>query len=171
MEAGEWVDRRDRQTRQVRLEQLDDELAYASGDLDRAVAVPDQIRTVIRAFKAALATELFPGRAEVPKTLVFAKDDAHAEDVVQIIREEFGKGNEFCKKITYRTSEDPKGLIRQFRNDFYPRIAVTVDMIATGTDIKPLEVLLFLRSVRSRVLFEQMKGRGSRTIGDTDFRR
>lgn len=118
-----------------------------------------------------LFTEIFPGRAEIPKTLVFAKDDSHAEDIVHIMREEFGKGNDFCKKITYKTEgAKPEDLIASFRNSYNPRIAVTVDMISTGTDIKPLECLLFMRDVRSRVLFEQMKGRGTRTISSTDFK-
>jgi len=114
---------------------------------------------------------LFPGRYEVPKTLVFAKDDSHAEDIVEVIREEFGKGNEFCKKITYRTTgEKPEDLIASFRNSYHPRIAVSVDMISTGTDIKPIECILFMRDVKSRVYFEQMKGRGTRTILDTDLK-
>ena len=114
--------------------------------------------------------ELFPGRDEVPKTLIFAKDDAHAEEIVRIAREVFGKGDEFCKKITYRATADPEDLIAAFRNSYFPRIAVTVDMIATGTDVKPLEALLFMRAVKSRVLFEQMLGRGTRIVSDTDFR-
>ncbi len=130
-----------------------------------------RIRTVIRTFKDKLFTEIFPGRTEVPKTLVFAKDDSHAEDIVEIIREEFGKGNEFCKKITYKTTGDTtENLIASFRNSYFPRIAVTVDMISTGTDIRPLECLLFMRDIRSSVYFEQMKGRGTRTIGSTDLK-
>ena len=87
----------------------------------------------------------------MPKTLVFAKDDSHAEDIVRIMREEFGKGNDFCQKITYRTDRrEARRPDRQFRNSYNPRIAVTVDMIATGTDIKPLEILLFMRAVQSR---------------------
>ena len=139
-------------------------------ELDRAVVAPDQIRTVIRTFRDRLFTEIFPGRTVVPKTLIFAKDDSHADDIVQIVREEFGKGNDFCQKITYRTTgASPKELIQRFRNSPNPRIAVTVDMIATGTDIKPLEIVMFMRSVKSRSFFEQMKGRGVRVISDTDF--
>ena len=142
---------------------LDNELEYAPNQLDRAVVAPDQIRTIIKTFRDKLFTEIFPGRTEVPKTLVFAKDDSHAEDIVGIVREEFGKGNDFCKKITYRTTgEKPEDLIASFRNSYFPRIAVTVDMISTGTDIKPLECLLFMRDVKSRVYFEQMKGIGGR---------
>ncbi len=124
---------------------------------------PDQIRTVIRTFRDNLP-EIFPGRNEIPKTLVFAKTDSHADDIIQIVREEFGEGNQFCKKITYQASEDPKSVLAQFRNDYHPRIAVTVDMIATGTDVRPLECLLFMRDVKSRNYFEQMKGRGTRTL-------
>ena len=106
----------------------------------------------------------------VPKTLVFAKDDSHAEDIVKIIKEELGKGNEFFKKITYRTTgEKPEDLIASFRNSTNPRIAVSVDMIAAGTDIKPLECILFLRDVKSKLYFDQMKGRGTRIISTDDL--
>jgi type I restriction enzyme, R subunit len=170
VEKGFYVDKRDRLTRKVRWEQLDEDLAYQPNELDRAVVAPDQIRTVIRAFRDRLFTEIFPGRGVVPKTLIFAKDDSHADDIVKIVREEFGKGNDFCQKITYRTTgAKPADLIQKFRNSPLPRIAVTVDMIATGTDIKPLEIVMFMRSVKSRSFFEQMKGRGVRVISDTDF--
>jgi type I restriction enzyme R subunit len=169
VEAGYYIDKRNKLTRQTRWEQLDEEITYSAPQLDRSIVAPDQIRTVIKTFKEKLFTEIFPGRTEVPKTLIFAKDDSHAEDIVHIAREEFGKGNDFCKKITYKTSEKPEELIASFRNSYNPRIAVTVDMISTGTDIKPLECLLFMREVKSRVYFEQMKGRGTRTISPTDL--
>ena len=170
VDAGYFVDKRDRLTRAVRWEQLDEDFAYTGTQLDRDVVAESQIRTVIRTFRDKLFTDLFPGRTEVPKTLVFAKDDSHAEDIVRIIREEFAKGNEFCQKITYRvTGVDAEDLIAAFRNSYHPRIAVTVDMISTGTDIKPLEMLLFMRPVKSRVLFEQMLGRGTRVISATDL--
>ena len=104
------------------------------------------------------------GAFEVPKTLIFAKTDSHANDIIDIVRQEFAEENKFCKKITYKTDEDPKSVLSQFRNDYHPRIAVTVGMIATGTDVKPLECLLFMRDVKSIIFFEQMKGRGTRTI-------
>jgi len=170
VEAGYYVDKRDRLTRERRWEQLDEDLEYDARRLDRDVVAPDQIRTIIRTFKEKLPTEIFPGRKEVPKTLIFAKDDSHAEDIVHITREEFGKGNEFCKKITYKSAEKSEDLIASFRNSYNPRIAVSVDMISTGTNIKPLECLLFMRDVKSRVYFEQMKGRGTRTISSTDLR-
>ena len=170
VEAGEIVDRRDRRTRKVRWEELDEDLAYTSGQLDRDVVAENQIRTVIQTFRDRVTTEIFPGREHVPKTIIFAKDDSHADDIVNIVREEFGKGNDFCQKITYRTTgARPEDLITQFRNSFNPRVVVTVDMIATGTDIKPVEVVFFMRNVRSRNFFEQMKGRGVRPISQTEF--
>ena len=170
IEAGLRVDRRDRRTRDVRWEELDEDLTYSPGQLDRDVVAVDQIRTVIQTFRDKITTEIFPGREHVPKTIIFGKDDSHADDIVDIVREEFGKGNDFCQKITYRTTgAKPEDLITQFRNSFNPRIVVTVDMIATSTDIKPVEVVFFMRNVRSRNFFEQMKGRGVRTISPTDF--
>jgi len=170
VEAGHQIGRRDKLTREQRWELIDEELEYEPGTLDRNVVAPDQIRTIIRTFRDKLFKEIFPGREEVPKTLVFAKNDSHAEDIVNIAREEFDRGNEFCKKVTYRTTgEKPEDLIAKFRNSYYPRIAVTVDMISTGTDIRPLECLLFMRDVKSRVYFEQMKGRGTRTVTSTEL--
>ncbi|MCP4542488.1 MAG: DEAD/DEAH box helicase family protein, partial [Chloroflexi bacterium] len=170
VDAGEWVGKRDRKTRQERWERLDEDLEYEGRHLDTQVQTPDQIRTVIRTYRDRLFTEIFPGRKEVPKTLVFAKDDNHAEEIVRIVREEFGKGDEFCQKITYKvTGRKPEDLINDLRNSYYPRIAVSVDMIATGTDVKPLEVLLFMRNVRSANFFKQMRGRGTRVISQTDL--
>jgi type I restriction enzyme, R subunit len=170
VEAGFWIGKRDRLTRAERWEKLDEDFEYDPRQLDREVVSVDQIRTVLRTVRDKLFTEMFPDREIVPKTLIFAKDDSHAEDIVRIAREEFGKGNEFCQKITYRsTGKKPEDLISDFRNSYHPRIAVTVDMIATGTDIKPLEVLLFMRAVKSRTLFEQMLGRGTRVVSQTEL--
>jgi type I restriction enzyme R subunit len=168
IEKGWWVGHRDKRTRKEQWGQLDEDFTYEANDLDRRVMAPGQIRTILEAYQDSLA-ELFPGRNETPKTLIFAKDDNHAEEIVHIAREVFGKGDEFCQKITYRATGQPEDLISAFRTSYNPRIAVTVDMIATGTDIKPLEALLFMRAVRSRVLFEQMLGRGTRVISETDF--
>lgn len=168
--AGLFVDRRDRLTRARRWEELDEDLEYESNQLDRDVVAEDQIRTVLTTFCDRLFIDIFPGRTDVPKTLIFAKDDSHADDIVRICREVFGRGNEFCQKITYRTTGvKTADLISSFRNSYNPRIAVTVDMIATGTDIKPLEIVFFMRSVKSRGFFDQMKGRGVRVIPDTEF--
>ena len=142
IKAEQNIERRERITRKKRWERQDEDEAYAATQLDRNIVLPDQIRTVIRTFKEKLP-DIFPQRTEVPKTLIFAKTDSHADDIIQTVRKEFGEGNEFCKKITYKGTEDPKSVLAQFRNDYNPRIAVTVDMIATGTDVKPLECLLF----------------------------
>jgi len=171
IEAKQFVDFRSKLTRKKRWAQLDEDEEYTSKSLDREIVNPSQIRQVIRTFKDKLLTEIFPGRKEVPKTLIFAKTDSHADDIIQIVREEFGEGNQFCKKITYKIDENPKSILASFRNAYYPRIAVTVDMIATGTDVKPLEVLLFMRDVKSRNYFEQMKGRGTRTYAKDDLQK
>lgn len=169
-----FVEVREKLTRQQRWEQLDEDESYDAKRLNKDVVNKSQIRTIIKTFRKVLPV-LFPGRElpdasyEVPKTLIFAKDDSHAEDIVQIVREEFGEGNQFCKKITSKSKEDPKELLADFRNSYHLRVAVTVDMIATGTDVKPLECLLFMRDVRSKGYFEQMKGRGCRSIRTDDL--
>lgn len=175
VDAGLVTRFRERETRRIRLEKLDQDVVYDAHQLDRDVVAVDQIRTVIQTFRDNLFKPLdqggiFPGRREVPKTLVFAKDDSHADDIVRICREEFERGNDFAVKITYRTTGvKPEDLLNQFRNSFNPRIAVTVDMIATGTDVRPLECVMFMRQVRSRNFFEQMKGRGVRVIDPNDL--
>ncbi|MEL6718073.1 MAG: DEAD/DEAH box helicase family protein [Bacteroidota bacterium] len=175
IQAGWYVDRRDKLTRAKRWQQEDEDTEYRRNDLDKKVVNPSQIRNIIKEFKRALQKTIFPNRTdksgeyEVPKTLVFAKTDSHADDIIRIIREEFAEGDAFCKKVTYKATENPKSVLNRFRKSYYPRIAVTVDMIATGTDVQPLEVLLFMRDVRSKNYFEQMKGRGTRTIADSDL--
>lgn len=172
VDASYHVPVRDRRTRSIRYRQLDEDLPFTKKDLDNSVTVPNQIRAVLQCYKDNLFTELFPGRTGqwVPKTLIFAKDDNHAEEIVTIVRQVFNEGNEFAKKITYQTSEKPKELIAAFRVDPFPRIAVTVDMIATGTDIRPVECLIFMRDVKSEGYYEQMRGRGVRTIKDADLK-
>ena len=181
---GEYVERREKLSRKKRWELQDENENYTANQLDKDIVNPNQIRLIIKTFKEHLP-EMFPDRYtengepdcrqasfEIPKTLIFAKTDSHADDIINIVREEFGEGNSFCKKITYRNKdEDPKSVLAQFRNDYFPRIAVTVDMIATGTDVKPLECLLFMRDVRSRNYYEQMKGRGTRIITLDDLRK
>ena len=168
---GTMVGYRDRQTRRMRWEAPDDDVSYEASDLDRNVVAIDQIRLIVQTFRDKVLKETFPERTEVPKTLIFAKDDSHAEDIVRIVREEFGKGNEFAQKITYKvTGASPRDLIQEFRNSYNPRVVVTVDLIATGTDIRPVEIVMFMRSVKSRVLFEQMKGRGVRVINPDELR-
>lgn len=188
--TGVYVDKRHKLTRAERLELLKQDLTYTANELDRDVVSESQIRTVLQQFRDKVLPDAFPGRGEVPKTLIFAKDDSHADDIVRLVREVFGEGNDFCQKITYRTgftkvtkkvinddgtesevtewvktsSLSPEEILANFRNSFFPRIAVTVDMISTGTDVKPIECIFFLRNVKSSGFFEQMKGRGVRVI-------
>jgi type I restriction enzyme R subunit len=185
-----YVDKRHKMTRAERLEKLQQDLTYTANELDRDIVAEDQIRTVIREFRDKVIPQAFPGRREAPKTLIFAKDDSHADDIVRMVRDEFGEKNEFCEKITYRTgftriakkvtnddgtesettewvkttSLTPDEILANFRNSYFPRIAVTVDMISTGTDVKPIECVFFMRNVKSAGFFEQMKGRGVRVI-------
>lgn len=197
-DSGVYVDKRHKLTRAERLEKLNQDLTYTANELDRDVVSESQLRTVIRQFRDKVIPDAFPDRKEVPKTLIFAKDDSHAGDIVRMVRDEFTEKNEFCEKITYRTgftrvekdvfdekghpvlkpdgtpekktewvktsSLSPDEILANFRNSYYPRIAVTVDMISTGTDVKPIECVFFLRNVRSAGFFEQMKGRGVRVI-------
>jgi type I restriction enzyme R subunit len=193
---GVYVDKRHKLTRRERLEFLNQDLTYTSNQLDRDVVAESQIRTVLQQFRDKVLPDAFPLRSEVPKTLIFAKDDSHADDIVRVTREVFAAGNDFCQKITYRTgftkiiktvkdddgteSEvtewvktanlSPDEILANFRNSFYPRIAVTVDMISTGTDVKPIECVFFMRNVKSAGFFEQMKGRGVRVISPDKLR-
>lgn len=168
IEAGTVVPVLDKKTREQRLMQLDNEMPYSATDLDRSVVSKSQIRTVLETYRDRLFTEIFPGRRVVPKTLIFAKDDNHAEEIVTQVMQVFGKGNGFAAKITYN-AKDPKKLLQDFRNSPTLRIAVTVDMIATGTDVKAIECVFFMRDVRSGTYFEQMKGRGARSMDDASF--
>jgi type I restriction enzyme, R subunit len=195
-ETGVYVDKRHKLTRAERLQLLQRDLTYTANELDRDIVSESQIRTVVQQFREKVIPDAFPSRTEVPKTLIFAKDDSHADDIVRIAREVFAEGNEFCQKITYRTgftritkkvkNEDgtesevtdwvrtsklsPEEILTNFRTSFYPRIAVTVDMISTGTDVKPIECVFFMRNVKSAGFFEQMKGRGVRVISPDKLR-
>ena len=173
IQAKQFVNLRSKMTRKKEWKQLEDEVVYEANQLDNDIVNPSQIRNIIREYKRVLIEGFYPERGneyDVPKTLIFAKTDSHAEDIVHIVREEFGEGNDFCKKITYNTKpEDPEAILQKFRTGYYPRIAVTVDMIATGTDVKPIEVLIFMRDVRSRNYFQQMIGRGTRSFSKDEL--
>ena len=176
LKANQLIEKREKLSRKKRWEHLDDELNYKPSALDKEVVNPSTIRAIVQAVKRSLP-QIFPdrfndkGEFEVPKMLIFAKTDSHANDIIDLVREEFAEGNDFCKKITYQADEDPKSVLNRFRNSWNPRIAVTVDMIATGTDVKPLEVLLFMRDVKSSNYFEQMKGRGTRSLSFDDLQK
>ncbi|WP_042383852.1 type I restriction endonuclease subunit R [Streptacidiphilus melanogenes] len=172
IEEGTTVRIRDRKTRHQRYQELEDDFTYTTRQIGRSVEAVDEIRAVLTAYRDNWQ-RWFPGRKEVPKTLIFAVGEDHAVGVLAQAKEVFGRGDDFAKKITYKSrqaGEDPDELIRSLRTSPRLRIAVTVDMIATGTDVKALECVIFLREVRSAVLFEQMKGRGARTIDATELR-
>ena len=170
VDAGLVTGFRDRQTRERRWEKLDEEVTYGAEALDRAVVAEDQIRTVIETFKKRLFTEIFPGRTEVPKTLIFAKDDSHADDILRIVREEFGKGDDFAAKITYKqTARKADELLRSFRNLVQPADRRDRRHDRHRHRRRPLECVFFMRAVKSRTYFEQMKGRGVRVIDPNDL--
>lgn len=149
---------------------------YGSSELDRSVVNKNQIREVLLAYKKAIYEDLYPERDKkwefIPKTLIFAKDDNHAAEIVEIAEDVFKTEFEnntlpknYVQKITY-TAGDSDALITDLRTTKDFRIAVTVTLVATGTDVKPLEVVLFMKDVHSDVLYTQMKGRGCRIISD-----
>jgi len=174
IEAGTTVQIRDKVTKEKRLEELDQAEEYLGKQIDRSVIAPNQIRTIIQTFKDRVFKDIFPERSGewLPKTLIFAKDDDHADRIVDTVREVFGESNAFCKKVTYKvgkkTAEDT---IAEFRTNPQLRVGVTVDMIATGTDIKPLEIVMFMRDVKSPAYYEQMKGRGTRVLSEDELRK
>lgn len=150
--------------------------SYTKEELNRSVINPAQIKLVLETYRDAVYTEMFtdpqrePNMDYLPKTLIFALNEVHATNIVKIAKEVFGRTDDtFVQKITY-SSGDSNELIRRFRNDKEFRIAVTCTLVATGTDVKPLEVLIFMRDVASEPLYIQMKGRGVRTICDDHLR-
>lgn len=153
------------------------EKTYTGNELNRSIVNPSQIKLVLETYRDAVYAEMFndpqrePNMDYLPKTLIFALNDAHASNIVQIAKEVFGKENDpqFVQKITYSAGNSNE-LIRHFRNDKEFRIAVTVTLVATGTDVKPIEVVMFMRDIESESLYTQMKGRGVRTIGDEQLR-
>ena len=149
---------------------------YTKEELNRSIINPAQIKLILSTYRDAVYTEMFndpprePNMDCLPKTLIFALNENHATNIVNIAKEVFGRDDDrFVQKITY-SAGDSNELIRQFRNDKDFRIAVTCTLVATGTDVKPLEVLIFMRDVASLPLYTQMKGRGVRTIGDEQLR-
>ena len=172
--------RKNQYTGQLEDIELDKEEEYQKQELNRRVESPDQIRLILETYRDSIYTKLYPQRRSdnqeydinfIPKTLIFAQTDAHAEAICNIAKDVFGRGDEFCQKITCTvTGTTSQSLIREFRTDPAFRIAVTVDLVATGTDIRALEVLLFMRDVRSNIYYEQMVGRGCRVIEDSMLR-
>lgn len=165
-----------RYTGEVKIVRSKETRTYTNKELNRSVINPAQIKLILSTYRDVVYTEMFndpqrePNMDYLPKTLIFALNETHATNIVKIAKEVFGRDDDrFVQKITYSV-EDSNELIRQFRNDKDFRIAVTCTLVATGTDIKPLEVLIFMRDVESESLYIQMKGRGVRTIGDEQLR-
>ena len=173
---GEKIKEETRYTGDVKTISNKETKTYTNKELNRSVINPAQIKLILSTYRDVVYTELFndPQREAnfdyLPKTLIFALNETHASNIVQIAKEVFGRTDDrFVQKITY-SAGDSNELIRQFRNDKDFRIAVTCTLVATGTDVKPLEVLIFMRDVESLPLYIQMKGRGVRTIGDEQLR-
>ena len=174
---GENIKQITRYTGKVENVKNSGEKTYTGNELNRSIVNPSQIKLVLETYRDAVYTEMFndpqrePNMDYLPKTLIFALNDAHASNIVKIAKEVFGKENDpqFVQKITYSAGNSNE-LIRHFRNDKEFRIAVTVTLVATGTDVKPIEVVMFMRDVESDSLYTQMKGRGVRTIGDEQLR-
>lgn len=176
LNEGEKVNKKSNLTGQQKKIKQDEDKDYEKTQLDRSIVVPSQIETVIQAYKDNIFETLYPDRTPdwnmIPKTLIFAKKESHATDIVEAVKKVFKKEfpNEevpenFVKKITC-SQGNTNQLISDFRNHSDFRIAVTVTLVATGTDVRPLECLIFMRDVNSEVLYTQMKGRGCRTIDD-----
>lgn len=173
---GDKLKRETRYTGKVEIIKNEETRNYTKEELNRSIINPAQIKLVLETYRDAVYTEMFidPQREPImdylPKTLIFALNENHATNIVRIAKEVFGRTDDkFVQKITY-SSGDSNELIRQFRNDKEFRIAVTCTLVATGTDVKPLEVVIFMRDVASAPLYIQMKGRGVRTIGDDQLR-
>lgn len=174
--AGEKFKEETRYTGEVKTVSSKETKTYTNKELNRSIINPAQIKLILSTYRDVVYTELFndpqrePNMDYLPKTLIFALNEAHATNIVQIAKEVFGRTDDrFVQKITY-SAGDSNELIRQFRNDKDFRIAVTCTLVATGTDVKPLEVVMFMRDVESLPLYIQMKGRGVRTIGDEQLR-
>lgn len=173
---GEKFKEETRYTGEVKTVSSKETKTYTNKELNRSIINPAQIKLILSTYRDVVYTELFndpqrePNMGYLPKTLIFALNEVHATNIVQIAKEVFGRTDDrFVQKITY-SAGDSNELIRQFRNDKDFRIAVTCTLVATGTDVKPLEVVMFMRDVESLPLYIQMKGRGVRTIGDEQLR-
>ncbi|MBI3830391.1 MAG: DEAD/DEAH box helicase family protein [Planctomycetes bacterium] len=164
LKPGETVGMVDTDTGKELLDKLEDERAFDTTEIEKKVTAPESNRKILEEVKRhALEHDAKTGR--FPKILIFAVNDTphtgHADQIVRLCREIFGRGEAFVQKITGKVDR-PLQHIREFRNRPNPCIAVTVDLLTTGVDIPDLEYLVFMRPVKSRILWEQMLGRGTR---------
>src|SRR5437762_4775965 len=170
LKEGETVERLDTDTGQKALDQLEDERQFDAASVERDITAPDSNRKIIKEV-AKYAYEHEEQTGCFPKILIFAVNDlphtSHADQLVRICRDVFNQGDAFVQKITGNPNVDrPLQRIREFRNRPNPKVVVTVDMLSTGVDIPALEFIVFLRPVKSRILWEQMLGRGTRLCPD-----
>jgi type I restriction enzyme R subunit len=170
LKEGEKVGLKNPDTGKELIDSLEDEREFDSQDVERKITSPDSNRKILEEIaKYAREHEELTGR--FPKMLIFAVNDiphiSHADQLVKMAREIFGRGDDFVQKITGNPSVDrPLEKIRRFRNRPMPAVVVTVDMLSTGVDIPALEYIVFLRPVKSRILWTQMLGRGTRKCTD-----
>ncbi len=164
LKEGEQVDTVDPVSGVKQLDLLEDERVFDAAKIERLITAPEANRKVLLELKG-YADEHERRYGRFPKTLIFADNDmphtSHADQLVELARGIFGRGDAFVAKITGKVDR-PLQRIREFRNRPNPGIVVTVDLLTTGVDIPDLEYLVFLRPVKSRILFEQMLGRGTR---------
>lgn len=170
LKEGEQVEKVNPQTGQLSIENLEDERTYDSSKVEREITVPDSNKKIIQEI-ARYALDFERERGRFPKTLIFAVNDvshaSHAEQLVTLCKEVFNRGDDFVAKITGNQNVDrPLQKIKMFRNRPEPKVVVTVDMLSTGVDIPALEFIVFLRPVKSRILWEQMLGRGTRRCNE-----
>lgn len=176
LKEGEQVGIIDTETGREQIDQLEDERVFTSTEIEEKITAPDTNQKIIEELKK-FADEFEKERGRFPKTLIFASNDlpkiSHADRLVSICKQVFNQGDDFVAKITGSPTVDrPLRKIKEFRNRPNPKIVVSVDMLSTGVDIPSLEFIVFLRPVKSRILWEQMLGRGTRKcddIGKTHF--
>jgi type I restriction enzyme R subunit len=164
LKEGEHVGSIDPGTGAQQFELLEDEREFPTSAIERKITAPDSNRKILEeVYKYALTHQEEFGR--LPKILIFADNDlpntSHADQLVDLARDVFGRGDSFVAKITGKVDR-PLQRIREFRNRPNPGVAVTVDLLSTGIDVPDIEFIVFLRPVKSRILFEQMLGRGTR---------
>jgi type I restriction enzyme R subunit len=168
LREGENVGIVDDITGRVSYDLLEDEREYVATEIEKNITVPDTNEKIIRELKL-YAEKFEEENGRFPKTLIFAVNDkghtSHADQVVRLCRSIFNRGDAFVEKITGNVDR-PLQKIREFRNRPEPKVVVTVDMLSTGVDIPALEFIVFMRPVKSRILWTQMLGRGTRLYPD-----
>ncbi|MFQ5786408.1 MAG: DEAD/DEAH box helicase family protein, partial [Thermodesulfobacteriota bacterium] len=170
LKEGELVGEIDTKTGKETFDELEDEREFPSSEIEVKMTAPDSTKKIIHAIKK-YTDQHEQDYGRFPKILIFAVNDlpnvSHADEVVRTCKDVFGKGDDFVVKITgSKTVDRPLQKIRQFRNRPEPKVVVTRDMLTTGVDIPVIEFVVFMRMVKSRILWVQMLGRGTRLCDD-----